>query len=139
MIQRILLAYDGSAHARRAAAVAQEIAAKFNAHVKVVYAFNPISRLIGNPGLEEAIQRETAQGNQIAGEIVAQLQAAGIEAEPDVLEGAPADAILRAAEADKSDLIVIGSRGLGNAAAIFLGSVSHKVIHAATCPVLVVK
>ena len=38
-----------------------------------------------------------------------------------------------------ADLIVIGSRGLSDFAALLVGSVTHKVIHYAHCPVLIVR
>jgi nucleotide-binding universal stress UspA family protein len=38
-----------------------------------------------------------------------------------------------------ADLIIIGSRGLTDWQGLLLGSVAHKVIHHATCPVLVVR
>jgi nucleotide-binding universal stress UspA family protein len=57
----------------------------------------------------------------------------------DVLEGPATDAILRAAEARKPDLIVIGARGLGTWQGLLLGSVSMAVTQRAECPVLVVK
>jgi len=139
MFQKIILAYDGSEHSQRAAAVAQELALKEDAEVRIVYAFNPISKIIGNPTLEELMQRETAQGNEIAGAAAKQMRDAGLDPHVEVLEGPPADAILRVAEVRGSDLIVMGSRGLGNTRALFLGSVSHKVLQAATCPVLIVR
>lgn len=139
MFQKVLLAYDGSEHAKRAAQLAQDIALKFGAELRVVTAFNPISRLLGNPALEQAIQRETTQANTLAEEIAAALRAAGLDPHIEVLEGPPADAVLRVAETRQSDLIVMGSRGLGNAAALFLGSVSHKVLQSAECPVMIVK
>src|SRR5581483_4555466 len=135
MFQKILLAYDGSTHSQRAAAVAQDLALKYGALIRIVYAFHPISRIMGSPALEEAMQRETAQGNEIA----EQVRAAGLDPHIEVLEGPPADAILRVAQVRQVDLIVMGSRGLGNAAALFLGSVSYKVLQDATCPVLIVK
>lgn len=47
--------------------------------------------------------------------------------------------IVRVAEDEAFDLIVMGTRGLGGAKAWLLGSVSQRVITEAPCPVLVVK
>ena len=53
-------------------------------------------------------------------------------------KGPPAEVILVAAEKDKADLIVLGSRGLGPVKELLLGSVSHHVVTHAPCPTLVV-
>ena len=47
--------------------------------------------------------------------------------------------ILDQAAKHKTDLIVMGTRGLTDFGALVLGSVSHKVIHLATCPCMTVK
>ncbi|WP_058303355.1 universal stress protein [Gorillibacterium timonense] len=54
-------------------------------------------------------------------------------------DGQPAETILSYAEQNGVDLIVIGSRGLGNIRSFVLGSVSHNVVQHAKVPVLVVK
>jgi nucleotide-binding universal stress UspA family protein len=56
-----------------------------------------------------------------------------------VVDSDPAKAILLCAEEEQADLIVIGSRGVGDLKSLLLGSVSHKVIEQATCPCVVVK
>ena len=56
-----------------------------------------------------------------------------------ILDGAAADKIVAAAEKEKADMIVMGSRGLGNLAGLLMGSVSHKVSHLAKCTVVAVK
>jgi len=53
--------------------------------------------------------------------------------------GPPAEAICQYAAKNNYDLIVIGSRGLNTFSGLLLGSVSHRVIHYAHCPVLLVK
>ena len=53
--------------------------------------------------------------------------------------GAPAEEILEEANDGLTDLVVVGARGLGGLKRCVLGSVSERVLHHATCPVLVVK
>lgn len=55
-----------------------------------------------------------------------------------VKKGHPAEEILKAAKADKADLIIIGSRGR-RASRLFMGSVSREVANSAEIPVLLVK
>ena len=61
------------------------------------------------------------------------------EIHTEVLEGSPAEAILDVANTRKSDLIVMGSRGLGRLTGLLLGSQSQKVVQHAPCPVLIVR
>src|SRR5438045_7199333 len=53
-----------------------------------------------------------------------------------VRRGDPAEAILRVAEDQAADLVVVGSRGLSTVARFFLGSVAERVAPPALCPVL---
>lgn len=52
--------------------------------------------------------------------------------------GDVADTIIKAAENDRTDMIVIGKRGLGRLSGLLLGSVSQKVVSSAPCAVIVV-
>lgn len=53
--------------------------------------------------------------------------------------GDPADEILDIAEAEGAEMIVLGRRGLGRAREMLVGSVSQKVLHNATCTVVLVQ
>ena len=53
--------------------------------------------------------------------------------------GHPASQIVRVADRESVDLIVLGSRGLGGFKSLLLGSVSEHVVHHAPCPVLVMR
>ncbi len=53
-------------------------------------------------------------------------------------EGAPVSAILRTANKNKVDLIVMGTTGAGRMEAFFFGTISGKVLEEAHCPVIVV-
>jgi len=56
-----------------------------------------------------------------------------------VMEGDPADIILRAAEETQSDMIVMGTHGRTELGRLLLGSVAEAVLRKAPCPVLTVK
>lgn len=66
-------------------------------------------------------------------------RAAGVEAQFHEIDDDPTDAILGVAERNDADLVVVGSRGEGAAKRALHGSVSTKVLHNASCSVLVVK
>jgi len=51
----------------------------------------------------------------------------------------PAEHVLKTAERTRTDMIVMGARGLSKLKKAILGSVSEKVLRKSTCPVLVVK
>jgi len=56
-----------------------------------------------------------------------------------LLAGDPADAIIRLAESDNIDLIVMGTHGRRGLRRLLMGSVAEAVVRAAPCPVLTVK
>ncbi|KVI09463.1 hypothetical protein Ccrd_012153 [Cynara cardunculus var. scolymus] len=62
---------------------------------------------------------------------------APIKAETMVVRGNPKEMIVEATEQMNVDLLVVGSRGLGQIKRAFLGSVSDYCAHHATCPVLI--
>ena len=55
-----------------------------------------------------------------------------------VKAGHPSRTIVKFAKDKNADLIVVGSRGLGDIEGYLLGSVSHKVTSLSDCPVLVI-
>lgn len=136
VVRRMVLGYDGSAHSEKAVALAASVARKFGSTVVVVHAFPHFPR-VTTP--TRADSREIHEARDLAAAVVDRLRATGVEAEPDVLEGPAAEAILNAADAHEADLIVVGSRGLGQFGGLLLGSTSDRVVHYATVPVLVAR
>ncbi|MGV2947877.1 universal stress protein, partial [Acinetobacter sp. AGC35] len=63
----------------------------------------------------------------------------GLNPVVELLQGSPAEVILKYAKQQEVDVIIIGSRGLGGIREFVLGSVSHNVVQSARIPVLVVK
>jgi nucleotide-binding universal stress UspA family protein len=76
----------------------------------------------------------------LLGDAQRQARDAGItDVETFARQGDAADAILDVAEEQRSDLIVVGNRGMTGAKRFLLGSVPNKVSHHAPCSVLIVR
>lgn len=56
-----------------------------------------------------------------------------------LLKGNPASIILDFCKNGKYDVIIMGNRGMGKIREIILGSVSSKILHNSSCPVLLIK
>ncbi len=81
-----------------------------------------------------------ALGEAILDDAAAKAKAKGVKKiKRAVVTGHPAEAIVAAAKKANTDLIVLGTRGLSDLKGIFVGSVSHQVMHLADCPCLTVK
>lgn len=149
-LRTILLATDGSPDAALAARAAVDLCQQTGARLHVVHAWRlPMLAAAGTgPGYPdrpdtghtsdyEAYERQAEQ--VLTDELVA-LQHAGLHGVVEHLcEGRPAEQIVQLGATLPADLIVIGSRGLGPVRRLVLGSVSEGVVHAATCPVLVLR
>ena len=138
----ILLASDGSECALKAAAVAADLASKLAARLTIINVFEPYQSVgpygeVVFGGMNEEYIAET-QGRAISrtGRV---LDKVGVPYQCRPKVGSPAAEVVRTAEEEGCDLIVLGSRGLGDFKSVLLGSVSDRVTHHAHCPVLIVK
>ncbi|GAX91094.1 universal stress protein [Effusibacillus lacus] len=142
MYKKILLPYDGSDHSKKAVDAAISLVEGREKDSRVTL-LNVAPTLHLGPeminldiDLEAVVQRE---GEEVLKEAAEKLQAKGIPVEELVETGDAAREICLFAKHQQCDLIIMGSRGLGTFGELVLGSVSHKVLHHAPCPVLIVK
>jgi nucleotide-binding universal stress UspA family protein len=137
MFERILLAVDGSAPSGRATEVASDLALKLGAEVVVVNVREVEMVYAG------AVEFETSEeATNLVDQTVRTLKDEGVSARGEVhgsIFGRAARVILEVAEASDAGMIVMGSRGLSDLAGLVLGSVTHKGLHLAHVPVLVVR
>jgi nucleotide-binding universal stress UspA family protein len=138
VFHKILLAYDGSAHAETARAMAADLALRYGATLVLLHAFPRVPTLLGSPQYDQLLAERSLLGEQLLGQARSHLPET-LVVETQLLEGPPAEAILRVAAEDGCDLIVLGSRGRSQLAELVLGSVSSAVAHRATCPVLIAR
>jgi nucleotide-binding universal stress UspA family protein len=144
MFSRILVAVDGSPLAERALKYAADLTKKYGARLTVIhvvlrrfYAVTPSEA--GVLATTVFVKGMEAEGEEIIRKAQDYVKALGISCEPKIVQGVPADEIVKCARTEGSDLIIVGSRGLTEVRAFLLGSVSDKVCHHAKCPTLVVK
>ena len=146
MFASILAATDGSDTATTAVRYAIDLSVQLGARLLLVSAYEPVSeqRLRGkrvevpkdlqwmvNPREDVLAMLEVARGDA---------NAAGVgEVETFARQGDAADAIIDVAEEQRTDLIVVGNRGMTGAKRFLLGSVPNKVSHHAPCSVLIVR
>jgi nucleotide-binding universal stress UspA family protein len=142
----ILVGTDGSETAHTALLRAIDLAAGLGARLQIVSAYEPVSdqRLRSeNVEVPRDLQwmvnpREDVLA--LLGEAQREAKSAGVTAvETFARQGDAADAILDIAEEQRSDLIVVGNRGMTGAKRFLLGSVPNKVSHHAPCSVLIVR
>ena len=138
MFKNILMAFDGSECSLNALRYAINIAEKYNACLWLVHAYPHTSDLLGYADYEKWFSKRKGAGQAVLDSALEGLGETSVEVREELLEGPEAEAILTVAANIQSDIIVMGTRGLGSVKGLLLGSVSRKVIHYATCPVMVV-
>jgi nucleotide-binding universal stress UspA family protein len=137
-VARVVVGFEGSDEARAALRWAAREAARWEAALLVVRAweFNPLVAFTDAPTdlgeLRAAIDHSTRS------DVAEVLEGADLERAEVVLhEGEPADVLVEVSRPD--DLLVIGSRGHRGLRGLLLGSVSHEVALRAPCPVTIVR
>lgn len=141
MFHKILVAVDESESSHRAVTAATDLALQFHASVCLLHAYPQIADYLGSPIYEQLVQVQTLEGDQFLQTLRMEIDQATnhtVPVETQLLEGAPTEAILKVAEAEDFDLIVVGSHGKGPFANLLLGSVSQTLTRKAPCPVMVI-
>ena len=168
-MQTILTATDGSKHARKALDLAVDLAQKYDADLIIMHVMGrgdvpdelahmaEVEHVVETQPADTSLARSTVLtnsgaghgenrkihafiGNKILDEAEKAARSKGLKKVRKALEeGDPAGLILEKARAEKADMIVMGSRGLGELKGLLVGSVSHKVNHLAECTCVSVK
>lgn len=139
---RVMLALDGSEPALRAARLLASWRAWLGElDVQIVYVQQPLSYLATVlPPHEDVIQQWSAQAGEAATQAARDLFAReGMSHHLHLSVGDPAREIVHLASETKSELLVLGTRGLGAAHHALIGSVALKAAAHAAMPVVLVK
>lgn len=138
MFEKILIGLDESDHSKKALAAAGDLAAMSKGEVRVVHV-REVPLGMGGP-LTEIEPSQKAQTYVDAA--VKSLTDRGITASGEVRNshnGRISAEIIDESHSFGASVIVLGSRGLTELAGLILGSVTHRVLHLSTLPVVVVR
>lgn len=145
MSKNFLVAVDGSDHGWKALDLATDLANCAEAALLVLHVvpYEPMPEGLKRFAEVEGIAPDEigaryhlrkAIGDKITSEAEARVRKNGLDrVATRVAEGDPAAEIVALAKSEGTDMVFLGSRGLGDAKGLLIGSVSHKVMHLAPC------
>lgn len=137
----ITVGVDGSGHSENALSWAMQEAAIRHAPLNVIavheVAVSWTTHPIVLPADEPLMDKERSAVEELIAKVTSQAGSARpASVNVQVVPGIPANVLVDASK--DSDLLVVGARGSGGFAELLLGSISHKVVQHAACPVVVV-
>jgi nucleotide-binding universal stress UspA family protein len=158
-IKKVLLVTDGSEHSQKTLAYTCRFPLPKTAGIQVLHilpplpspeiitrtwpmgaeAIPPLPPATLSEEFEKWEAEEMQQGQKIVEHTVNTLKSAGKDATSILKRGEAATEIINYVKAEQIDLIITGSRGTSQIQGWLMGSVSRKLIHYASCSVLIVK
>jgi nucleotide-binding universal stress UspA family protein len=140
LYNKILIATDGSEYTKKAVDYGIELAINTGAKLHAIYVVDTGAyKSIPLSAPQEYAFSLLRQEGDMAIKYVADIaEAAGLEIESNIVEGHPADEIIKYAEENSIDLIVMGTLGKSGLDRFLLGSVADKVIRNSRIPIIAV-
>ena len=136
---KILIPIDGSEHADLAFRQAMGLAHNSDVEIVLLHCYEELPNAIGGEARAELIAESEREARNLLAPFATTVEKEGHPCKLVVRGGPPARTIVHVANDEKCDLIVMGSRGLGDFSGIIMGSVSHRVLSLAAQPVLIVR
>ena len=139
MIDKLLVAYDGSDESKKAFEMGLEIASKFSAQVIVISVARPPEPPVAVE-MEAVLERAAEYYRSGYDAMKESASAYGITPRFEIRMGHPAEQIVLLANEEKAQMIVMGHRGGGSFLQRWrLGSIARRVMNYARCTVVVVR
>lgn len=141
-LENVVVGIDGSEQSCHAAAISADIARRSGATLHFVTIVRPPEGwwgIVGSPPTPSALSKSLTEAQrEILDSVVAAVDLTDLEVIQVEDVGDPARMLLDYANKVDADLMVIGRRGAGLIERIMLGSVANRVVHDASCPILLV-
>lgn len=143
LFTKILVPVDFSEHSARAVQCAADLSKTYDAPIVLLHAYQTLNYALPEGyvffSAEQLAELTRALDKQVEKTKALAEEAGAVSVETKVVMGAAFSEILRVAEDEHFDLIVMGTHGRTGLSHTFLGSVAERVVRQAPCPVLTVK
>ena len=142
-LKRILCPVDFSGPSFEGLKAAGELARTYSAELILINVVQPV-QAVAAPGvpasysIKQYYEEMAAEARKSFEDVVENRVPKGLTVRTKVLEGQPADVIVREAETEKADIIVTATHGWTGWRRFIFGSVAEKVVRMSSCPVLTV-
>lgn len=138
MFSNILVAVDGSESANKAFERAIYLAQKCSSKIDLVHV---VQCEVGGDSANtfDIIEELKDKAKKMLEAYKIQAAKNNVLIQITIMQGDPAKVIIELAKAKSYDLIIMGTRGRSAFQELLIGSVSQKVMHHASCPVMVVR
>ena len=141
-MKKILVAIDFSAGSAQALRYALKFSIQFDSQLLLLHILHDPAEAPGFYSSEKAGKKVfssmEAAASRMMDEFVEKHLKEWEKFDTRIIPGLPAEEIVRIAEKEEFDMIVIGTRGHSGLKRLMIGSVTDRVIRSCTCPVLAV-
>jgi len=142
-MENILVAIDFSAGSAQALRYALKFAIQFDSQLLLLHILHDPAESPGFYSSEKAgktvLRSMEEEASRMMDEFVGEYLKEWKKFDMRIIPGLPAEEIVRIAEREKVDMIVMGTRGHSGLKRLMIGSVTDRVIRDCTCPVLAVQ
>ncbi|WP_316365731.1 universal stress protein [Candidatus Thiodiazotropha sp. CDECU1] len=139
---KILVAVDLSESSQKIVTKAEEIAQALSATIWLLHVAEPepdfVGYEVGPQSVRDSLSQKFHDEHRQIQEMADSMREKKLDVTALLMQGSTAETILQEASRLGVDMIVIGSHGRGAMYQLLMGSVTEGVLHAATCPVLIV-
>ena len=142
-LKRVLVPTDFSESAHHALTYGTSFAREYKAHLVLLHVVENLtvgyaSDLFPVP-MAEVFQEISGYARAELAKLATEVRERGVEVEDQVVQGKPSAEIVRFAEEQAIDMIVLGTHGKGMLDQALFGSTTERVVRRAPCPVLTVR
>jgi len=137
--KRIMVPVDDSRYSLDAVQYSVDYAKCMECSVLLLHCHKQFPTIIGEPQLQMVVDKILKNANEVLEPYREIYRRNSVPFKELLLEEPAGKVISETAETEGISLIIMGSRGKSDIAGLILGSTTHKVLHTAPCPVLVVR
>jgi nucleotide-binding universal stress UspA family protein len=144
MYKTILTPLDGSKRAEAILPHVVELARRYEAEVVLLEVIEFTALVVGPDAAyaehyQETFEQQAKEAEAYLAGVQKQLQQKGIKTRTRVGHGPAVDEIIKAAEAEKVDIIALASHGRTGLSRVFYGSAAAGVLHRVDRPLLLIR